>query len=53
MERVASSNDKEFMKQMASRIRFTMNQDVRCDSAEQFVTDLLTIGYLKIVPDEE
>jgi hypothetical protein len=48
MSHTPATDDEAFMKEMSSRIKFMDNQIVRCDTTENFVADLLGIGFLKI-----
>jgi hypothetical protein len=47
-----ATSDKDFMKNMASRVKFNSGHDVRADSAANFVADMLAAGQLKIIPDD-
>jgi hypothetical protein len=48
---IAAASDVEFMKQRASREAFNSGAVIRTDTAENFVADLITSGYLKITAD--
>ena len=48
-----ASSDAIFMQQMAGRVKSWADQDIRFSSCEEFVEDLIRVGYLKIVPDED
>jgi hypothetical protein len=48
-----AATDTIFMKEMAERVKFTTDQEIRSDSVENFVEDLISIGYLKEVNDND
>jgi len=47
-----STTDTLFMEAMAKRVEASTDQHVRSDSVEHFVADLLAVGYLKEIPDD-
>ena len=45
--------DAQFMREMAERAEAATDATVRSNTIDNFIADLLTIGYLKEVRDEE
>lgn len=47
-------SDEEFMDEMATRVKMTMGREVSSACAEDFVSDLISVGFLKEKrPDED
>jgi hypothetical protein len=46
-------SDSQFMREMAERVKFSTSSEVRSDTCENFVSDLMSIGYLKEDKDYE
>ena len=44
-----AKSDAEFMRQMAERAKAVTGSDVRHSSAEEFVGDLIAVGWMKAV----
>lgn len=48
-----STSDAEFMVAMAARVKMTVGSEVRCDTAAEFVEDLVRVGVLKEKPEKK
>jgi hypothetical protein len=47
----AITNDEEYMRVMRHRMKITAGEELRIDTAENFVADLIRIGFLKTEDD--
>jgi hypothetical protein len=50
---IPASDNQSFMKGLAEQVKMESGDDVRTDTVDNFVTDLLSIGFLKQVEDDK